>query len=112
MTPEGKVKKMIKDRLRAYGEDVYSHWPVLNGMGSPELDCNLIVNGYAVSIEAKAPGERMTTRQRLTAKAKRAGGIEAAEGRQKAGIRIPDVIGEYLVGNEPKAVAFAEGVQR
>lgn len=74
MTPEGAVKKMIKDELAKYGVRVYQHWPVLNGMGSPELDCNLIVNGYAVSIEAKAPGETMTKRQQDTTKNKRAAG--------------------------------------
>lgn len=76
MTPEGKVKKMVKDRLKQFGDDIYQHWPVLNGMGAPELDCNLIVNGRSVSIECKAPGERMTPRQRLTTVAKRrAGGL-------------------------------------
>lgn len=76
MTPEGEVKKMIKKELADYAERIYTHWPVLNGMGSPELDCNIIVNGYDVSIEAKAPDERMTKRQKLTAKEKRtAGGL-------------------------------------
>jgi hypothetical protein len=76
MTPEGKVKKMIKEHLEQFGEDVYQHWPVLNGMGSPELDCNLIVDGRDVSIEAKEPGKHMTPRQQLTAAAKRrAGGL-------------------------------------
>lgn len=76
MTPEARVKDMIKKELLTYADRMYVHWPVLNGMGAPELDCNLVINGYAVSIEAKAPDERMTKRQKLTAKAKRtAGGL-------------------------------------
>ena len=71
MTPEGKVKDRLKKLLKGY-DRLYSHWPVMNGMGAPELDCNIIYNGYAVSIECKAPGESFTPRQKLTAAAKQA----------------------------------------
>lgn len=71
-TPEGKVKAKIKKVLKKYG--VYQHWPVLNGMGSPTLDCNACAAGYYVTIEAKAEGEVPTPRQQITmAEARQAG---------------------------------------
>lgn len=63
-TPEGKVKARIKVLLKKYG--IYQHWPVLNGMGDPTLDCNACVGGYYFTIEAKAPGKRPTARQQIT----------------------------------------------
>lgn len=73
MTPETRVKKMVKEKLAPI-TSLYQHWPVLNGMGAPELDCNIIANGYALSIECKGPGEHMTKRQEITAAAKREAG--------------------------------------
>lgn len=71
MTPEGTVKRDLKDWLKEkFARAYYAHWPVLNGMGAPELDCNLIVNGYALTIECKAPGEQLTARQYLIMEAK------------------------------------------
>lgn len=76
MTPEGRVKAAIKKVLDLYKPDVYAHWPVQNGMGSPTLDCNGIANGLAFSIEAKAPGEKPTERQQKTIRdIERAGGV-------------------------------------
>jgi hypothetical protein len=70
MTPEGKVKKRVKEILKAAG--AYQHWPVQNGMGSPTLDCNGTYKGFGFSIETKAPGEKPTPRQLQTIEAKRA----------------------------------------
>ena len=74
MTPEGKVKAKVKKLLAEHGDMVYSHWPVLNGMGAAELDCNVVAYGTAITIETKAPGEKPTGRQRQIAKRKRAAG--------------------------------------
>jgi hypothetical protein len=71
-TPEGRVKNEVKKQLKALG--AYQHWPVLNGMGAPSLDCICCVQGYYVGIETKAPGKHPTPRQQLTIEQIRAAG--------------------------------------
>lgn len=66
MTPEGRVKAKVKDIIKAYKPAVYSHWPVLNGMGEPTLDCIGCVNGQFFAVETKAEGKKLTPRQELT----------------------------------------------
>lgn len=76
MTPEGITKRDIKKIIAKFGEDIESHWPVIGRLGAPTIDCNMVCWGWAVSIEAKSPGERPTQRQWGTiSKKKRAGGI-------------------------------------
>ena len=67
MTPEGKVKKRLKNLLAPYGGAVYQFWPMQNGMGAPALDVILCFNGFFISIELKAGKKRMTERQEHTA---------------------------------------------
>ena len=67
MTPEGKVKKQVKELLDMYAPDLYHHWPVQNGMGAPTLDCVATYQGRYFAIETKAPGKKMTARQENTA---------------------------------------------
>jgi penicillin-binding protein-related factor A (putative recombinase) len=63
-TPEGRVKKMIKDLMIEYG--CYYHMPVQNGMGKPTLDFVGCYQGHFFGIEAKAPGKKPTPRQLAT----------------------------------------------
>jgi hypothetical protein len=56
----------VKKVLAEFGEQVWHHWPVLNGMGAPTLDCNGVCCGRAFYIETKAPGKFPTERQWLT----------------------------------------------
>lgn len=63
-TPEGAVKDMIKRKLREAG--IYYHMPVQNGMGMPTLDFICCAGGRYLAIEAKAPGQKPTERQRIT----------------------------------------------
>lgn len=84
MTPEGEVKKAVKKVFERYGTRVYTHWPVLNGMGKPTLDCTGCVNGWYFAVETKRPGERPTWRQGNTRKDMEAAGatvfvIDAAD---------------------------------
>ena len=75
MTPEGRVKKQVKDLLRNL--NAYWHCPVQNGMGSPALDfMHVQIPGFpAIAIETKAPGKHPTVRQEKTiADIRRAGG--------------------------------------
>jgi hypothetical protein len=74
MTPEGKVKAMVKRRLDALPK-LYRFMPVQNGMGKPGLDFFLCAGGWFIAIETTAPGGKLTPRQETT-KAE----IEAADG--------------------------------
>tara|TARA_R110000868_G_C10645306_1_gene744468 strand:- start:217 stop:519 length:303 start_codon:yes stop_codon:yes gene_type:complete len=64
MTPEGKVKAVVKERLRCAG--AYYHMPVQNGMGAPTLDIVGSHLGRYFAIETKAPGGKPTPRQEDT----------------------------------------------
>jgi len=65
MTPEGKIKAMVKRGLDKLPR-VYRFMPVQNGMGAPGLDFFLCINGVFVAIETKAPGKKLTPRQETT----------------------------------------------
>lgn len=75
MTPEGRVKKMVKKALDTLGPDCWRFMPVQTGYGSPALDYLLAIRGRFVSIETKAPGKKLTPLQEGTKAA-----IEAAGG--------------------------------
>jgi hypothetical protein len=64
MTPEGKVKDLVKKLLKQHG--AYYHMPVQNGMGAPTLDFVCCFKGRYIAIETKAPGKKPTPRQELT----------------------------------------------
>jgi hypothetical protein len=60
MTPEGKVKKQVKEWLDKRG--AYYYMPQSNGrgrVGAP--DFLICLNGRFVGVETKAPGKRSTT---------------------------------------------------
>lgn len=61
MTPEGRVKMLVKRVLDE--SKAYHHWPVVNGMGAPTLDCIACYRGRYLAIETKAPGKKPTERQ-------------------------------------------------
>lgn len=77
MTPEGRVKKAIKELLKARG--IYYYMPVSNGMGRVGApDILACWNGRWLAIEAKAPGKRNNTtpnQKRELAAIAAAGGI-------------------------------------
>jgi hypothetical protein len=55
MTPEGKVKKAVREYLKAKG--VWYYQPIQNGMGQvgiPDFIC--CYRGMFIAIETKAPG--------------------------------------------------------
>lgn len=60
-TPEGAVKKKVKEMLDQY--QAYHNWPVPAGYGEPMLDCVGCHDARFFAIETKAPGERLTPRQ-------------------------------------------------
>lgn len=61
LTPEGKVKKAIKEILSAYG--AYYFMPVQNGYGAATVDFLGCYYGKFFAIEAKAKGKAPTPRQ-------------------------------------------------
>ena len=65
-TPEGKVKKKYRARLKALG--AYDFKPVQMGYGQRTIDDLCCVQGFFVGIEAKAPGEKPTPLQERTLK--------------------------------------------
>jgi hypothetical protein len=70
MTPEGRIKAMVKRELikilKEYPGSVWSFMPVQYGYGKPALDYLWCVSGHFVAIETKAPGKVPTPRQALT----------------------------------------------
>jgi hypothetical protein len=73
-TPEGAVKKKVREYLKSIG--AYQFSPVQMGIGSTTLDILCCIGGRFVGIEVKAPGKIPTERQILTIKAiQKANGI-------------------------------------
>ncbi len=67
-TPEGKVKNEVKKVLtdsKRWGK-IYQFWPVQTGYGAATLDCLGCYQGRSFAIETKAPGGKLTARQKLT----------------------------------------------
>lgn len=67
-TPEGKVKKLVREMLNPYVEShgLYYNMPVPTGYGEPMLDFVGIHRRLGFMIETKAPGEKLKPRQQLT----------------------------------------------
>jgi len=79
-TPEGKVKKMVRDVLRDFDEQktvrynnfdyvvgtLKQFWPVPSGYGASDIDCIVCYYGQYISIEVKAPGKKPKPRQEQT----------------------------------------------
>lgn len=63
MTPEGKVKKIVKEVLEKFGRDIDGFWPVPSGLGESHLDYVGNCRGWFFAIETKAPGNKPTARQ-------------------------------------------------
>ena len=64
MTPEGKVKKMVKEWLDEIG--AYHFWPVPTGYGKRTLDCLVGYKGFFVAIETKRAKKDLTPFQKNT----------------------------------------------
>ena len=73
MTPEGKVKKKLKDALTAWG--CYQFWPVQSGYGEKTVDVLVCNKGQWVGIECKRAGiTKPTPRQAETMRQMREAG--------------------------------------
>jgi hypothetical protein len=65
MTPEGRVKKVVKGVLDQHR--AWHFWPVQTGYGEFVLDCIGCHQGAFFAIETKAPGAKPTPRQKAIA---------------------------------------------
>jgi hypothetical protein len=74
-TPEGKVKREVKDILHRFEPKLYQFWPVQMGMGTSTLDCIGSYCGFAFAIETKAPGGKPTARQETVIEQMREAGV-------------------------------------
>lgn len=64
MTPEGKIKKKIRELLDSYKPRLYYYMPVPGGYGRTTIDYLICARGIFVGIEAKGkPGQGPTARQ-------------------------------------------------
>ena len=61
MTPEGKIKSMINKVLAKHG--VWVFMPVPSGFQATSIDYFCCYKGRFITIEAKAPGKKPTSRQ-------------------------------------------------
>lgn len=66
MTPEGRIKAMVKRRMSQEFPGCYHFMPVQNGMGAPSLDFLYCIRGLFIAVETKAPGKKPTPRQETT----------------------------------------------
>lgn len=76
MTPEGRVKDKVKRILARHHPQLYAHWPVQAGFGSPTLDCIGAIYGQAFAIEVKQSGKLPTPRQLLTMRGMKQAGYQ------------------------------------
>jgi hypothetical protein len=63
-TPEGKVKLALKKMLKEEFPQVWTYWPVSNGMGAHGIpDLIMCAGGLFIGAEVKAPGKKVTLLQ-------------------------------------------------
>lgn len=63
-TPEGKVKQALKKMLKEEFPQVWTYWPVSNGMGAHGIpDLIMCAGGLFVGAEVKAEGKKVTLLQ-------------------------------------------------
>lgn len=96
MTPEGKVKALVKAVLKEHG--AYWHCPVQNGMGAPSLDFIGAFNGLFFAAETKAGNKQMTERQQVTAQSMEKAGAKVFLINEGEGL---DALKEWLCQNQP-----------
>lgn len=64
-TPEGRVKAALKKMFKEF-DGLYYFMPVQMGFGAAGLDFHCSYMGWAFCVETKAPGGKVTPRQKLT----------------------------------------------
>lgn len=98
-TPEGKVKRKVKELLNAHG--AYFFCPVQTGLGARTLDFLGCHSGRFFSIETKAPGKRMTEQQ-----------VAIADRMERSGAKVFEISGDFWkldewLKSEPQQCCFS-----
>ena len=108
MTPEGRIKALVKRRLvKEYGfvepSSCYQFMPVQNGMGAPGLDFFLCIHGKFFAIETKKRGVGFVSWEENDKKATERQLITMNEVRNAGGAA-------YVVDNEESLEAAIENI--
>lgn len=99
MSPEAKVKQAVKQAL-AQVRRCYPFWPVQQGLGATTLDCLVCAAGRFIAIETKAPGKKLTPRQRAVGeRIAAAGGIVYVIDSVEDAKQLPLAIESYVRHN-------------
>lgn len=85
MTPEGKIKAVVKKLFKEYGSTIFYYMPVPSGFGKQSLDFIGCYKGKFFAIETKAGDKGMTKKQSDTAEEMESAGgkvflVNAVEG--------------------------------
>ena len=112
MTPEGKVKHEVNKQLKKIAR-LWKFMPVQSGRGRPALDYLLCINGYFVSVETKAPGKKLTSRQEHTKAELEAAGAKVfiVDGRESLSAAI-DYIMDLACSTNENTTDNVPGVQK
>lgn len=77
MTPEGRIKALVKRRLAILGADCWLFMPVQNGFGAATLDFLGAYRGLSFAVETKKDAKsRLTPRQEATKAVMEAAGVQ------------------------------------
>jgi hypothetical protein len=64
MKPEARIKRALKDMLKSEFPQVWTYWPVSNGMGVHGIpDLIMCAGGKFIGVEVKAQGKKVTLLQ-------------------------------------------------
>ena len=67
MTPEGKIKALVKrELLSKFPDDAWVFMPVQTGYGRPALDFIICFRGHFVTVETKTPVGAFRPSQKMT----------------------------------------------
>ncbi len=104
MTPEGRIKKLVKAKLAPLVENhqCWAFMPVQSGFGIPALDFLLCINGWFVAIETKkSANAKLTDRQQATKRdMEEAGGIVLVVYDEASLDRAMKIIDIICIGNK------------
>jgi Holliday junction resolvase len=64
MKPEARIKRALRDMLKSEFPQVWTYWPVSNGMGVHGIpDLIMCAGGKFIGVEVKAEGKKVTLLQ-------------------------------------------------
>jgi hypothetical protein len=104
---EKDVKARVKAIVRALSPDAYIFMPVQTGLGAPDLDFIIDINGFALRIETKINRKAPSARQKLTIDALDKAGVPVLIIDQDNLLDVAIIVDYLLVGKQLTAFTFA-----